>query len=131
MIRTSLGQIRSGDRELENAAYARLMEATDWKVGVAGERQRRVVLRGLETPFRECETEKNRTLVRYDVLEGMKRIHEGSGDDTVRERALEWIGLEEDPKYRKKYSAPFVGAPGRRGARTVSLIRSTGETHAS
>lgn len=75
-----------------------------WKVGAAGERQRRRLLDGLRARFRDCAAEKNRTLVRYDIVESLQRIYGSTGDEEVRERALEWIQEEEDPKYRKKYA---------------------------
>jgi hypothetical protein len=75
-----------------------------WKVGAAGEVQRRVLLEGLGRRFRECEAEKNTTLVRYDIIVGLKNLYDAVGDEAVREMALEWIGTEDDEKYRKKYA---------------------------
>jgi hypothetical protein len=75
-----------------------------WKVGVAGEKQRRLLLEGLDRRFQECIEEKNSTLIRYDILEGLKKIYDQTGDDLLRDKALEWIDTEVDPKYRKKYA---------------------------
>src|SRR3954447_3078246 len=38
-----------------------------WKVGVAGERQREALVKGLVLRFQECTVEKNGTLIRYDI----------------------------------------------------------------
>jgi hypothetical protein len=83
-----------------------------WKVGVAGERQRQRLLSGLEARFRECMSEKNGTLIRFDVAESLRRIYDESGDEAVRAKARELIETEEDLKYRKKYARVWR-TPGR------------------
>lgn len=75
-----------------------------WKVGAAGERQRRVLVAGLEQRFAECAAEKNCTLIRYDIVEALRRLYDAAPDESVRAKALELIGSEEDPKYRRKYA---------------------------
>jgi hypothetical protein len=75
-----------------------------WKVGVAGESQRKVLVDGLSARFRECVAEKNCTLIRYDILECLRKIYDVVGDEKLRAKALELIETEEDPKYRKKYA---------------------------
>ncbi|HUF39063.1 MAG TPA: hypothetical protein VMN57_11110 [Anaerolineales bacterium] len=75
-----------------------------WKVGAAGTAQRGAVLEGLGRRFRECEVEKNTTLIRYDIIVGLKDLCDVVGDEAVREQALEWIETEGDEKYRKKYA---------------------------
>jgi hypothetical protein len=75
-----------------------------WKVGAAGERQRKVLVDGLTTRFRECVAEKNCTLIRYDIIESLRKVYEAAPDETIRQRALELIATEEDLKYRKKYA---------------------------
>ena len=74
-----------------------------WKVGVAGESQRKVVVEGLTGRFKECVEEKNCTLIRYDILESLRRIYDAVADEKVRTAALALIELEQDQKYRKKY----------------------------
>lgn len=81
-----------------------------WKVGVAGERQRRLLLSGLETRFRECSAEKNGTLIRFDISESLRKVYDETGDDAVRAKALELIETEPDLKYRKKYARVWSGA---------------------
>lgn len=76
-----------------------------WKVGVAGKKQQRVYMEGLERRFRECIIEKNFTLIRYDIIQSMRNVHDAVKDAKVKEKALELIEIEEDPKYRKKYTS--------------------------
>ena len=74
-----------------------------WKVGVAGKKQQKVYTDGLERRFKECITEKNCTLIRYDILQSMRNVYDAVKDQKVKEKALELIETEEDLKYRKKY----------------------------
>jgi hypothetical protein len=67
-----------------------------WKVGVAGESQRKVLIDGLTTRFQECVAEKNCTLIRYDIIESLRRVYDAVPDETIRQRALELISTEED-----------------------------------
>ena len=76
-----------------------------WKVGTAGKRQQQILLDGLESRFKECITEKNCTLIRYDIIQGLRNLYDETRDEIVREKALELIETEEDVKYRKKYAA--------------------------
>ena len=75
-----------------------------WKVAVAGERQREVVVQGLVRRFQECGGDKNGTLIRYDILAVLRRVYDATADPAVRATAEALMGLEEDPKYRKKYA---------------------------
>jgi HEAT repeat protein len=82
-----------------------------WKVGAAGEPQRRALVQGLERRFHECAAEKNCTLVRYDIVESLKKVYDATGDESVREKALELIAAEDDAKYRKKYAGVWKKSP--------------------
>ncbi len=75
-----------------------------WKVGVAGKKQQKVYMDGLEQRFKECITEKNCTLIRYDILQSTRNVYDVVKDEKMREKALELIETENDLKYRKKYS---------------------------
>ena len=75
-----------------------------WKVGVAGPEQRERLVAGVEGRFHECIEEKNCTLIRYDICVSLRKVYDGTGDESVREKALELIQSEEDLKYRKKYA---------------------------
>ena len=76
-----------------------------WKVGAAGKKQQKVYMDGLERRFKECITEKNGTLIRYDILQSMRNVYHTAKDEKIREKALELIETEEDLKYRKKYAS--------------------------
>ena len=75
-----------------------------WKVGAAGKKQQKIYMEGLERRFKECITEKNCTLIRYDILQSMRNVYDASKDEKIREKALELIASENDLKYRKKYA---------------------------
>jgi hypothetical protein len=76
-----------------------------WKVGAAGKKQQKKFVDGLEGRFRECITEKNCTLIRYDIIQGFRKLYDEVKDEKVKEKALEMIETEEDLKYRKKYAS--------------------------
>lgn len=80
-----------------------------WKVGLAGKSQQKLLLAGLEHRFQECSSEKNCTLIRYDILQGLRRLYDEVPDDAIRAKALALIEFEEDAKYRKKYATLWKG----------------------
>jgi len=80
-----------------------------WKVGVAGKKQQKVYMEGLEDRFQECITEKNCTLIRYDILQSMRNAYDIVKDVRIKETALALIETEEDAKYRKKYASLWRG----------------------
>jgi hypothetical protein len=75
-----------------------------WKVGIAGEAQRAMLLDVLTARFKECAAEKNCTLIRYDIVESLRKIYDETSDEKIRQRALDLIDTEDDLKYRKKYA---------------------------
>jgi hypothetical protein len=60
---------------------------------------------GLERRFRECITEENGTLIRYDILQSMRNVYDAVKKEKIKEKALELIETEEDLKYRRKYAS--------------------------
>jgi hypothetical protein len=76
-----------------------------WKVGVAGKQQQKIYMDGLERRFKECITEKNCTLIRYDILRSMRNVYDELKDGKIKAKALELIETEEDLKYHKKYAS--------------------------
>jgi hypothetical protein len=78
-----------------------------WKVGTTGKKQQKMLVEGLERRFKGCITEKNRTLIRYDIIQGLRKLYDAAAvkDEKVKEKALELIETEEDLKYRKKYAS--------------------------
>jgi hypothetical protein len=76
-----------------------------WKVGLSGPEQKNVVLTHLVDRFRKCSDEKNYTLIRYDIIVGLKKMYDELKDEKIKQSALQLIEAEEDIKYRKKYAA--------------------------
>ncbi len=173
-IRTHINNIRSTDKDLQNAAYSAVIEATDkpvnwayevwddmltwlkdkdnhvraiaaqvlcnlaksdpdqriirdfekliavtkderfvtarhcmqalWKIGVVDKPQQQTLVAGLEHRFKECASEKNCTLIRYDILQSLRNVYDVVKDDSIKTKALALIEAEEDPKYKKKYA---------------------------
>lgn len=75
-----------------------------WKIGVAGPRQQEMLIAGLEGRFRECISEKNCTLIRYDIIQSLRNVYDQVKDEAIRARALALIETEEDSKYQRKYA---------------------------
>jgi hypothetical protein len=76
-----------------------------WKIGAVGPRQKTMLVGGLAGRFADCAAEKNCTLIRYDIIQGLRKLYDLGNDEAVREKALELIEREEDSKYRKKYAS--------------------------
>jgi len=100
--------LKDFDRLLEVTKDERFVTARHclqslWKVGIAGKKQQKVYMDGLERRFKECIAEKNCTLIRYDILQSMHTVYDSIQDENIREKALELIELEDEIKYRKKY----------------------------
>lgn len=101
--------LRDFDKLLEVTKDERFVTARHclqslWKVGVSGKKQQKIYMDGLERRFKECLNEKNWSLIRYDILQSMRNVYDEVKDETIREKALELIDSEQDPKYRKKYA---------------------------
>ena len=75
-----------------------------WKIGAVGKDQQKLLLDGLERRYNECITEKNCTLIRYDIIVDLRNLYDVVKDEQIREKALAWIETEADAKYRKKYA---------------------------
>ncbi len=90
-----------------------------WKIGGVGVAQRARLLAGLETRYFECITEKNWTLIRYDIVQSLRNLYDAVQDDAVKVLALALIDREEDTKYRKKYATLWRDLPGTRPTKTV------------
>lgn len=76
-----------------------------WKIGAVGPAHQQVVVDGLAQRFNDCAAEKNCTLIRYDIVEGLKQLYDAVKDERIREQALALIATEQDEKYRKKYAS--------------------------
>lgn len=75
-----------------------------WKVGLGGKNAQILVVKGLEKRYKECIKEKNGTLIRYDIIVCLRNLYNATTSSEIKEKALELIELEDDLKYRKKYS---------------------------
>jgi hypothetical protein len=76
-----------------------------WKIGLAGKPQKKMLLKDLAERFRNCIQEKNCTLIRFDIIQGLRKLYDQEKDETVKQKALDLIETEEDLKYKKKYAA--------------------------
>jgi hypothetical protein len=76
-----------------------------WKVGLAGEKQRKLLLKGLGLRYKECGKERNCTLIRYDINVSLGNLYDAVKDEGIKKRALAWNETEPDAKYRKKYAS--------------------------
>jgi hypothetical protein len=75
-----------------------------WHIGVVGKKHQAKVVGGLAGRFGECTAEKNCTLIRYDIIQGLRRLYDAVKDEGIRKQALALIATEEDLKYRRKYA---------------------------
>lgn len=75
-----------------------------WRVGLAGHEQKELVVSQLVDRFHNCIKEKNYTLIRYDIIQGLRYLYDNVNDTQIKQRALDLIETEEESKYRKKYT---------------------------
>jgi hypothetical protein len=75
-----------------------------WKVG-ASKRMQKAVVDMLAERFRDCKTEKNWTLIRYDIIQDLRNLYNKVGDENIKQKALGLIETEGDAKYKKKYAS--------------------------
>ncbi|MCY8988995.1 hypothetical protein [Bacillus atrophaeus] len=74
-----------------------------WKVGLAGPEQREMVLTHIIDRFKNGMNEKHYTLIRYDLIVGLRKLYDELKDEHIKKIAMELIESEEDSKYQKKY----------------------------
>lgn len=91
----------------EKTVTARHTLQSLWRVGLAGPKQKAMVLEALEARFRECAGEKSGTLVRTDVVTALGRLAKATGDATIDERVKALIETEPEDKQRKKQRAAW------------------------
>jgi hypothetical protein len=75
-----------------------------WKIGALGGKHEKAWMDGLSDRFKECITEKNCTLIRYDIIQSFRNVYDVLKDDKVKARGLQLIETEDDMKYQKKYA---------------------------
>ncbi|PIC98828.1 MULTISPECIES: hypothetical protein [unclassified Sporosarcina] len=76
-----------------------------WKIALAGAEQKELVLNTLANRFTNGTDEKNYTLIRYDIIESLRKLYDEIKDEQVKKLALDLIEKEEDKKYKKKYAS--------------------------
>lgn len=76
-----------------------------WRVGVAGSELKELLLHHFRDRFQSCSDEKNTTLIRFDMIQGLKSLYDQTRDESIKEMALQLIETEKDEKYKKKYAA--------------------------
>lgn len=74
-----------------------------WKVGLAGPEQKEMLMQHIVDRFPNGANEKHYTLIRYDMIQGLKNLYDRVNDEQIKQTAMELIEIEEDSKYRKKY----------------------------
>lgn len=74
-----------------------------WRIGLAGEKQKNLVVNHFVDRFKNGTDEKNYTLIRSDILVGMRDLYDVTNDETIKKLAQELIDVVEDSKYQKKY----------------------------
>ncbi|MEP6844710.1 MAG: hypothetical protein ABI861_01845 [Panacibacter sp.] len=75
-----------------------------WKIAVVNKSLQQMVIDRLAKRYKECITEKNCTLVRYDIMCVLRKIYDHVHNDPVKTLALSLIETEKDSKYQKKYT---------------------------
>jgi len=88
----------------EKFVTARHCLQSTWKVAAAGKKLQGIVLDRLADRFRDSSAEKNCTLIRFDIIQGLRRLYDVADDQTVKALAMKLIETEDDVKYRKKYA---------------------------
>lgn len=91
----------TGDEKFVTARHAL---QSIWKVGKES-KMRKTVVDTLADWFKSCRSEKNWTLIRYDIIQGFQSLYDEVRDETIKKKALELIETEEDLKYKKKYAS--------------------------
>ncbi len=75
-----------------------------WKIGATGKPQQKMLLAGLAARFGDCVTEKNGTLIRYDIVQGLRKLYDVDHNEKIKELAMSLMETEGDLKYHKKYA---------------------------
>lgn len=76
-----------------------------WKVGLAGDEQQKLIINNFTDRFINCVNEKNYTLIRYDIIQGLRHLYDEVERGEIKQKALDLIAREEESKYQKKYAA--------------------------
>jgi hypothetical protein len=75
-----------------------------WNIALCGKEQLTRVTDFYKKRFAEAAAEKNCTLIRFDIIQSLRKIYDELQDTTIKDLALLLISNEPDEKYRKKYN---------------------------
>lgn len=89
----------------ENTVTARNTLQAIWKIGLAGQVQRDLVISYLAKRFQTCLDEKHPTLIRNDIVVSFKKLYDATNNSKVLDIVKRLIEEEQDMKYKKKYRA--------------------------
>lgn len=53
--------------------------------------------------FQNGASEKHHTLIRFDMIQGLRKLYDQLKEEDIKNIAMDLIEIEEDSKYRKKY----------------------------
>lgn len=81
-----------------------------WKIALSGKELRDKVMKSFTDRFINGIDEKNYTLIRFDIIQGLRNLYDETKDQEVKDVALELIEKEVNPKYKKKYAAVWKNA---------------------
>jgi len=73
------------------------------RFALGGPRHRDHLVAYYEQRYRSCATEKNTTLIRYDLQVCLRAVYDQHPDPALAAKAQSLIAEEPDPKYQKKY----------------------------
>lgn len=89
----------------ERFATARNALQAIWKIGLAGQVQRDLVVSYLAKRFQTCLDEKHPSLIRYDIIVSFKKLYDQTNDSKLIAIAHRLIDEEHEVKHKKKYKA--------------------------
>jgi hypothetical protein len=81
-----------------------------WKVGAVSQKHQKLVLDRLSKRYADAVKDRNTTLIRYDIIDDLRKLYDVTPDEKIKSTALALIETELDPKYRKKYSTRWKNA---------------------
>ncbi|KOP81029.1 hypothetical protein AMS59_00870 [Lysinibacillus sp. FJAT-14745] len=87
----------------EKTVTARHTLQAIWRIGLAGQVQRDLVVSYLAKRFQICLDEKHPTLIRYDIIVSFKKLFDATNDPKLLKIAERLIEEEQDVKCKRKY----------------------------
>ena len=78
-----------------------------WKIGLAGQVQRDLVVSYLARRFHACTNEKQATTIRYEIITSLKKLFDKTGDSMLLTIVNNLIDQEKDVSLQKKYKEAF------------------------